>query len=68
MLEKGLASSPLPIAIQAKELCSLLQRNVTATFDLGDNLIYAKDVQDAINIQSEFFQGRCARSPIRPRT
>ena len=33
-----------------------MQRNVTATFDLGDKLIQAKDVQDALKIQSEFFQ------------
>ena len=33
-----------------------MQRNVTATFDLGDKLVQAKDVQDALRIQSEFFQ------------
>jgi hypothetical protein len=33
-----------------------MQRNVTATFDLGDKLIQAKDMQDAVKIQSEFFQ------------
>jgi phasin len=56
LLEKGLASSPLPIANQAKEFCALMQRNATATFDLGDKLIHAKDMQDALKIQSEFFQ------------
>jgi len=33
-----------------------MQRNVTATFDLGDKLIQAKDMQDAVKIQFEFFQ------------
>ena len=56
MLEKGLASSPLPIASQAKEFSSFMQRNVAATFDLSDKLIHAKDVQDALKLQSEFFQ------------
>jgi hypothetical protein len=33
-----------------------MQCNVTATFDLGDKLIQAKDMQDALRIQTEFFQ------------
>ena len=56
MLEKGLASSPLPIANQAKEFSSFMQRNVSATFDLGDKLIHAKDMQDALKLQADFFQ------------
>jgi phasin len=56
LLEKGLSSSPLPVADQAKQFCGYMQRNVTATFDLGDKLIQAKDMQDAVRIQSEFFQ------------
>jgi phasin len=55
-LEKGLGASPLPIANQAKEFCGYMQRNVTATFDLGDKLIQARDMQDALKIQSDFFQ------------
>ena len=51
LLEKGLSSSQLPVADQAK-----LQRNVTATFDLGEKLIKAKDMQEAAKVQSEFFQ------------
>jgi len=39
-------SSSVPIADQAKQLCNFMQRNVTATFDLGDQLIQAKDMQD----------------------
>jgi phasin len=56
LLEKGLSSSPLPVAGQAKQFCGYLQRNVTATFDLGDKLIQAKDMQEAGRVQSEFFQ------------
>src|SRR5260370_28823464 len=56
VLEKGLSSSPQPVADQAKQFCGYMQRNVTATFDLGDKLITAKDMQDAVKIQSEFFQ------------
>ena len=56
LLEKGLGASQLPVGNQAKEFCGYLQRNVTATFDLGDKLINAKGMQDAIKIQSDFFQ------------
>jgi len=56
LLEKGLSSSPLPVADQAKQFCGLMQRNVTATFDLGDKLIQARDMQEAAKVQSEFFQ------------
>jgi phasin len=56
LLEKTLGSSPLPVAEQAKQFCSFMQRNVAATFDLGDKLTQAKDMQDALRIQSEFFQ------------
>ncbi len=56
LLEKGLSSSQLPVADQAKQFCGHMQRNVTATFDLGEKLIKAKDMQEAAKIQSEFFQ------------
>jgi phasin len=56
LLERGLSASPLPMADQAKQFCNFMQRNVTATFDLGDKLIQAKDMQDALKTQSEFFQ------------
>ena len=56
LLERGLGSSQLPIAGQAKPFTDFMQRNVAATFDLCDKLINAKDPQDALRIQSEFFQ------------
>lgn len=58
LLEKGLSSSQLPVADQAKQFCGYMQRNVTATFDLGEKLIQARDMQDAVKIQSQFFQGQ----------
>ena len=59
LLEKGLGSSQLPVSAQARQFCNHMQDQVTATFDLGEKLIQAKDVQDVARIQSEFFQGRC---------
>ncbi|MBR0740996.1 phasin [Bradyrhizobium liaoningense] len=56
LLERGLGSSPLPIANQAKDFCTFMRRNVGATFDLGDKLINAKDMQDALKLQADFFQ------------
>lgn len=56
LLEKGLGSSQLPMGDQVKQFFSYMQRNVTATFDLGDRLIKAKDIQEAARIQADFFQ------------
>lgn len=53
-----MSSSPLPIGDQAKQFCNFMQRNVTSTFELGDKLIQSKDVQDALRIQTEYFQGQ----------
>ena len=36
-------------------------RNVTATFDLGDKLIQAKDMHGVVKVQSEFFQKQMRR-------
>jgi len=58
MLKNGLDSSRLPIADQAKHFADLMQHNVSATFDFCDRLIKASDPQDAMRIQSEFFQSQ----------
>ena len=58
LLEKGLSSSQLPVAGQAKHFTDFMQRNVAATFDLCDKLIKANDPQDAMRIQTEFFQAQ----------
>jgi phasin len=58
MLEKSLTSSHAPTADHAKQYCDYMQRNVMGTFDLCDKLIQAKDVQDSMKIQSDFFQAQ----------
>ena len=61
LLEKGLSSSPLPIADQAKQFCNFMQRNVTATFDLGDKLSQAKDMQEALRFSPSSSKTKCGR-------
>jgi phasin len=56
LLDRGVSSSQLPVTDQAKQFVSYMQRNVTATFELCDKLLHAKDVQETMRIQSEFFQ------------
>jgi phasin len=56
LLENGLRSSQLPVAGQAKQFSAYMERNVTATFDLGNRLIQAKDMQEVVKIQSDFLQ------------
>ena len=58
LLEKGLSSSQLPIADQAKHFTDLMQHNAAATFDCCDKLIKANDPQDVMRIQSEFLQAQ----------
>jgi phasin len=58
MLEKGLSSSQLPVSDQAKHFTELMQHNVAATFDYCDRLIKANDPQEAMRIQSDFFQSQ----------
>ena len=56
LVEKGVSSSQLPAADQVKHFTGFMQRNVAATFDLCDKLVKANDAQDAMRIQSDFFQ------------
>ena len=56
MLEKNMGSAQLPLGGHTKQYFDLMQRNVSATFDLCDKLINAKDVQESMKVQSEFFQ------------
>ena len=58
LLEKGLNSSQLPVADQAKHFTALMQQNVGATFEFCDKLIKADNAQEAMRIQSEFFQNQ----------
>jgi len=68
MLEKGLNSSQLPISGHAKQITDLMQRNVAATFELCDKLIKANNPQDAMRIQSEFFQAQMRAMTDQART
>ena len=63
LLEKGLSSSPLPIADQAKPFCNFMQRNATASFDLGGKLSQAKPRTCRTPSRSSpiFFKTRCDR-------
>jgi phasin len=56
MLEKGLTSSQLPVAGQAKPFCDYMRQQVTSAFDLCDKLIQSKDAQETMRVQADFFQ------------
>lgn len=58
MVEKSLASSSLPFADHAKAFRTFLRQSVDQGFDLSGKLLLAKDVQEVVRIQSEFFQGQ----------
>ena len=61
LLEKGLSSSPLPVADQAKQFCGIMQRNITATFELGDKLIKPRTCRKPPGSSPNFSRTRCAR-------
>lgn len=56
LLGKSMGSAQLPGGDHARQFCELTQRNMTATFDVCEKLIAAKDVHDSVSIQSGFFQ------------
>jgi hypothetical protein len=56
-IEKGLASSP-PLAGQTRMFREYLQQIVTNSFDHSNKLVQAKDIQEIIRIQTEFFQNQ----------
>jgi hypothetical protein len=51
-----MSASPLGEADQAKTFRSYVERNVAASFEFSDKLLHAKDFQDIVRIQTEFFQ------------
>jgi hypothetical protein len=61
MLGKGLGSSQLPIANQAKEFCDFMQRNVSATFDLSDKLTMRRTCRTPSSFSPTSSRTRCAR-------
>jgi len=56
LVEKSISSSPLGAADQTKTFRNYVERSVAASFGLSDQLLRAKDLQDVIRIQTEFFQ------------
>lgn len=57
-VDKSLSASPLGANNPAQALRKYIEANVEATFDLSDQLLHARDLQDVIRIQTEFFQAR----------
>jgi len=57
-IEKGLASSPLPLAEPTKVFREYLQQMIANSFDHSNKLVHAKDIQEAVKIQTEFFQNQ----------
>ena len=55
-VEKSVSASPLAATDQAKTFRSYVERSVAASFQLSDKLLRAKDFQDVLRIQTEFFQ------------
>ena len=55
-VEKSMSTSPLSPADQTKAFRSYVERSVAASFMLSDKLLHAKDLQDVMRIQTEFFQ------------
>lgn len=58
MIENGLASTSLPLGDPTKPFRDFLRQNIHSGFDLSDKLLQAKDIQDVVRIQSEFFQNQ----------
>jgi hypothetical protein len=55
-VEKSISASPLGATDQTKTFRSYVERSVAASFGLSDKLLRAKDFQDVLRIQTEFFQ------------
>jgi hypothetical protein len=55
-IEKSISASPFGATDQTKTFRSYVERSVAASFGLSDKLLRAKDFQDVLRIQTEFFQ------------
>ena len=55
-VEKSISSSPLGATDRTKAFRSYVERSVAASFELSDKILRAKDLQDVLRIQTEFFQ------------
>lgn len=55
-VEKAISASPLGATDQTKAFRACVERSVAASFELSDKLLRAKDLQDVLRIQTNFFQ------------
>jgi hypothetical protein len=55
-VEKAISASPLGTTDQTKAFRACVERSVAASFELSDKLLRAKDLQDVLHIQTDFFQ------------
>jgi hypothetical protein len=55
-VENSISASPLAATDQGKTFRSYVERSVAASFQLSDKLLRAKDFQDILRIQTEFFE------------
>ena|SRR5205085_2583580 len=56
LVEKSIVTSPLGAADQTKTFRAYVERSVAASFELSDKVLRAKDLQDVLRVQTEFFQ------------
>jgi hypothetical protein len=56
ILENQMSKLPLGETDQAKTFRSYVERNVAASFKFSDKLLHAKDLEDVVRLQAEFFQ------------
>jgi len=55
---KSVASVPAPTSEMSKQALSFTQQNMKAAFDNARRLVHAKDLQEAMQIQSEFLKSQ----------
>jgi hypothetical protein len=56
LVEKTISASSLGTTDQTKTFRNCVEQSVAASFGLSDKLLRAKDFQDVLRIQTEFFQ------------
>jgi hypothetical protein len=57
-VERSMSASPLGTTAQARTFRDYVERTVAANFDLSGQLLHARDFQDIVRIQTEFFQAQ----------
>jgi len=55
---KSVTSVPTPASEMSKQALSFTQQNMKAAFDNARRLVHAKDLQEAMQIQSEFLKSQ----------